>query len=88
MSKLLEHTFLFSLATLISRVLGLFRDAAFAHFFGISAQYDAYSIAILFPFFLEKFSQMELYLPLSFLCLTEKTVKMHKFFLVQPFGLF
>jgi len=54
MSKLLEHTFLFSLATLISRVLGLFRDAAFAHFFGISAQYDAYSIAILFPFFLRK----------------------------------
>jgi Uncharacterized membrane protein, putative virulence factor len=54
MSKLLEHTFLFSLATLISRILGLVRDASFAHYFGISAQYDAYSIAILFPFFLRK----------------------------------
>lgn len=52
MSKLLKHTFLFSSATLISRLLGLLRDAAFAHYFGVSAEYDAYLVAILLPFFL------------------------------------
>jgi len=54
MSKLLKHTFLFSLATLISRLLGLLRDATFAHYFGISAEYDAYLVAIILPFFLRK----------------------------------
>lgn len=54
MSKLLRHTFLFSLATLISRLLGLLRDATFAHYFGISAEYDAYLVAIILPFFLRK----------------------------------
>jgi putative peptidoglycan lipid II flippase len=54
MSDLFLHSFLFGFATLISRALGLFRDILFAHYYGISAEYDAYLIAILFPFFLRK----------------------------------
>jgi putative peptidoglycan lipid II flippase len=54
MSLLFKHSFLFAIATLLSRVLGLFRDATFAHYFGRSAEYDAYLIAILLPFFLRR----------------------------------
>lgn len=54
MSELFLHSALFGAATLISRILGLVRDAAFAHYFGRSAEYDAYLIAILLPFFLRK----------------------------------
>ncbi len=54
MSQLFKHSFLFAIATLLSRVLGLFRDATFAHYFGRSSEYDAYLIAILLPFFLRR----------------------------------
>ncbi len=76
---------MFSLATLISRILGLVRDASFAHYFGISAQYDAYSIAILFPFFLRKISQMALCPLHLFHYLTEKMVKMPRNFFSTTF---
>lgn len=45
---------LFSLATFLSRILGLLRDILFANYFGVSYQLDAYFIAIMFPFFLRK----------------------------------
>lgn len=54
MSQLFKHSFLFAIATLLSRVLGLVRDATFAHYFGRSSEYDAYLIAILLPFFLRR----------------------------------
>ncbi len=43
-----------AIATLISRVLGLVRDAMFANEFGSSPEYDAYLVAILLPFFLRR----------------------------------
>lgn len=43
-----------ALATMISRVLGLLRDALFADQFGTSPEYDAYVVAILLPFFLRR----------------------------------
>jgi len=49
-----KYTFLFSLGTLISRILGLFRDALLSRYFGVSSEYDAYMTAILVPFFLRK----------------------------------
>ncbi|MDN5342361.1 murein biosynthesis integral membrane protein MurJ [Oceanotoga sp. DSM 15011] len=54
MSELLKHSFFFAFATMLSRFLGLFRDAAFAHYFGRSGEYDAYLIAILLPFYLRR----------------------------------
>lgn len=54
MSELLTHSILFGVATLISRLLGLVRDAAFAHYFGRSEAFDAYTIAIMLPFFLRR----------------------------------
>jgi len=53
-SELVKHSALFAIATLMSRLLGLVRDATFAHYFGRSSQYDAYLIAIMLPFFLRR----------------------------------
>lgn len=52
--NLVKYSLLFSLGTLVSRVLGLFRDALFSRYFGVSSEYDAYMTAILVPFFLRK----------------------------------
>ncbi len=54
MSKTLRFSVQMALATLISRVLGLVRDALFAEQFGTSPEYDAYVVAILLPFFLRR----------------------------------
>ena len=51
---MLKGVLAFSLATLISRVLGLLRDMILASTFGASKELDAYMIAILFPFFLRR----------------------------------
>ena len=51
---MIRYTFLFSLGTLISRILGLIRDALLSRYFGVSPEYDAYMTAILIPFFLRK----------------------------------
>jgi len=53
-NKVLKGTLAFGLATMISRVTGLLRDAFFAGYFGTSNQYDAYLVAIMIPFFLRK----------------------------------
>lgn len=53
-NNVLGKTLAFALATMISRLTGLLRDALFAGYFGTSEQYDAYLIAILIPFFLRK----------------------------------
>lgn len=49
-----RSTALFAIATLLSRITGLVRDSLFASYFGTSAQYDAYLVAIMIPFFLRK----------------------------------
>ncbi|OAA30047.1 membrane protein [Kosmotoga arenicorallina S304] len=53
-NKVIKGTLAFGLATMISRVTGLLRDAFFAGYFGTSSQYDAYLVAIMIPFFLRK----------------------------------
>ncbi|MDI3524046.1 murein biosynthesis integral membrane protein MurJ, partial [Kosmotoga sp.] len=52
--SIIKGTLAFALATMISRITGLLRDAFFAGYFGTSSQYDAYLVAILIPFFLRK----------------------------------
>lgn len=54
MSKTMKFSLYMAFATLISRVLGLVRDALFAKEFGSSPEYDAYLVAILLPFFLRR----------------------------------
>lgn len=49
-----RNTALFAIATLLSRLSGLARDSLFANYFGTSAHYDAYLVAIMLPFFLRK----------------------------------
>ncbi|NLT46343.1 MAG: murein biosynthesis integral membrane protein MurJ, partial [Thermotogaceae bacterium] len=49
-----RSTALFAIATMLSRITGLARDSLFANYFGTSAQYDAYLVAIMIPFFLRK----------------------------------
>ncbi|MFA6656960.1 MAG: murein biosynthesis integral membrane protein MurJ [Mesotoga sp.] len=49
-----RSTALFAIATMLSRITGLVRDSLFANYFGTSAQYDAYLVAIMIPFFLRK----------------------------------
>ncbi|AKI98031.1 murein biosynthesis integral membrane protein MurJ [Kosmotoga pacifica] len=53
-NNVIKGTLAFGLATMISRVTGLLRDAFFAGYFGTSSQYDAYLVAIMIPFFLRK----------------------------------
>ncbi|NLZ14996.1 MAG: murein biosynthesis integral membrane protein MurJ, partial [Thermotogaceae bacterium] len=54
MSKTIRFSLYMAIATLMSRVLGLVRDAMFANEFGSSPEYDAYLVAILLPFFLRR----------------------------------
>lgn len=54
MTKVLKYGSLFALATLISRVTGLLRDVFLANRFGVGVEFDAYSIAIAFPFLLRR----------------------------------
>lgn len=54
MTKILKYGTLFALATLISRVTGLLRDIFLANRFGVGIEFDAYSIAIAFPFLLRR----------------------------------
>ncbi|AFK06488.1 integral membrane protein MviN [Mesotoga prima MesG1.Ag.4.2] len=49
-----RSTAIFAIATMLSRLTGLARDSLFANYFGTSAQYDAYLVAIMIPFFLRK----------------------------------
>jgi putative peptidoglycan lipid II flippase len=41
--------------TVVSRIFGIFREAAFSHFLGASAEMDAFLIAFKFPSFFRKF---------------------------------
>ncbi|HNW46976.1 MAG TPA: murein biosynthesis integral membrane protein MurJ [Thermotogota bacterium] len=54
MSKTIKFSLYMAVATLMSRVLGLVRDAMFANVFGSSPEYDAYLVAVLLPFFLRR----------------------------------
>ncbi|HEY8543031.1 MAG TPA: lipid II flippase MurJ, partial [Pseudothermotoga sp.] len=51
---MLKYGTLFAIATLISRVTGLLRDVLLAHKFGAGIEFDAYVIAISFPFLLRR----------------------------------
>ena len=51
---MIESILAFSAATLVSRFLGLLRDATLASIFGTSPELDSYMVAVLFPFFLRK----------------------------------
>ena len=53
-SKLLKSTFVVSIMTLISRVLGLFRDIIFASYFGASGGTDAFFVAFKIPNFMRR----------------------------------
>ncbi|WP_041081492.1 murein biosynthesis integral membrane protein MurJ [Thermotoga profunda] len=54
MTQMLKYGTLFAIATLISRVTGLLRDVLLAHKFGAGIEFDAYVIAISFPFLLRR----------------------------------
>lgn len=54
MTQMLRYGFLFAIATMISRVSGLIRDILLAHKFGAGVEFDAYVIAISFPFLLRR----------------------------------
>ncbi len=54
MTEIVRYGTLFALATLISRFTGLVRDMLLANKFGAGAQFDAYIIAISFPFLLRR----------------------------------
>jgi len=54
MSKMLKYSLLFAIATLVSRGFGLIRDVVLAHEFGAGYEFDAYVIAISFPFLLRR----------------------------------
>jgi putative peptidoglycan lipid II flippase len=49
--NLFKSTFVFSFMTVISRITGLFREIAFAYYFGASAGMDAFNIAYRIPNF-------------------------------------
>ncbi len=54
MTEIVRYGALFSIATLISRFTGLIRDMLLANKFGTSIEFDAYVIAISFPFLLRR----------------------------------
>jgi putative peptidoglycan lipid II flippase len=54
MTKILKYGSLFAIATLVSRLTGLVRDVFLANRFGVGIEFDAYSIAIAFPFLLRR----------------------------------
>ncbi|HBT40237.1 MAG: Integral membrane protein MviN [Thermotoga sp. 50_1627] len=54
MTKILRYGTLFAIATLFSRFTGLIRDVFLANRFGVGIEFDAYSIAIAFPFLLRR----------------------------------
>lgn len=54
MTKILRYGTLFAIATFISRLTGLIRDVLLANRFGVGIEFDAYSIAIAFPFLLRR----------------------------------
>lgn len=54
MTKVLKYGTLFAIATFISRLTGLMRDILLANKFGVGIEFDAYSIAIAFPFLLRR----------------------------------
>lgn len=54
MTKILRYGTLFAIATFISRLTGLIRDVLLANRFGVGVEFDAYSIAIAFPFLLRR----------------------------------
>lgn len=54
MTKILRYGTLFAIATFISRLTGLIRDVLLANKFGVGIEFDAYSIAIAFPFLLRR----------------------------------
>lgn len=54
MTQMLKYGALFAIATLISRVTGLLRDVLLAHKFGAGVEFDAYVVAISFPFLLRR----------------------------------
>ena len=53
-SKLLKSTFVVSIMTLISRILGLLRDIIFASYFGASGGTDAFFVAFKIPNFMRR----------------------------------
>ncbi|AEH50959.1 murein biosynthesis integral membrane protein MurJ [Pseudothermotoga thermarum] len=54
MTEIVKYGALFALATLISRFTGLVRDVLLANKFGAGSEFDAYVIAISFPFLLRR----------------------------------
>ncbi|MGJ8453801.1 murein biosynthesis integral membrane protein MurJ [Pseudothermotoga sp. U03pept] len=54
MTKMMKYGVLFAIATLISRSTGLIRDVLLAHEFGAGIEFDAYVVAISFPFLLRR----------------------------------
>ncbi|HOJ88107.1 MAG TPA: murein biosynthesis integral membrane protein MurJ [Pseudothermotoga sp.] len=54
MTQMLRYGTLFAIATMISRVTGLLRDVLLAHKFGAGIEFDAYVVAISFPFLLRR----------------------------------
>ncbi|MFN3283730.1 MAG: murein biosynthesis integral membrane protein MurJ [Pseudothermotoga sp.] len=54
MTRMLKYGALFAIATFISRVTGLLRDILLAHKFGAGIEFDAYVVAISFPFLLRR----------------------------------
>ncbi len=52
--SLVRKSILFSSATFVSRVVGLFRDISLAAAYGASRVLDAYFVSIVFPFFFRK----------------------------------
>lgn len=51
---MLKYGALFAIATFVSRVTGLLRDILLAHKFGAGIEFDAYVVAISFPFLLRR----------------------------------
>ena len=52
--SLIRRSLVFSTATLVSRVVGLFRDISLAMVYGAGKALDAYFVSIVFPFFFRK----------------------------------
>ena len=64
--NLLSSASVFSFYTLISRVLGYFRDILIAIFLGASIYADAFFVAFRLPILLEDFLQKEFLMQLLF----------------------